>query len=94
MANYIDKDETFKAVREKYLACDTDTDYLRGIQQGFDFAMSIIRNQPSADVEAVVRCKDCKHHKSDDEMNFNYCKFHGIYINTDFCADGKRRKSE
>ena len=57
MADYINKDETIKAVREQYLTCDTDTDYNRGIQQGFDFAMTIIRNQPTAN---VVEDKDIK----------------------------------
>jgi len=51
-------------------------------------------NMPYADVVEVVRCENCKHHQSDDEMNFNYCKFHGVYINTDFCADGERGESE
>ena len=57
MAKYINADETIKAVREQYLTCDTDTDYGRGIQQGFDFAMSIIRNQPTADVVEVKHGK-------------------------------------
>ena len=69
MANYINKDETIKAVREQYLTCDTDTDYNRGIQQGFDFAMSIICRQPTADVVEVVRCKDCKYYFIGNCMN-------------------------
>ena len=84
MPKYINADETIKAVREQYLACDTDTDYNRGIQQGFDFAMSIIRNQPTAD---VVEDKDIKemfdyHKKMLDEGGYakitrcKDCKYH------------------
>lgn len=83
----------------KYINADEFTHRLIGICGGSDEVdtyrvFDLLQDMLADDVVEVVRCKDCKYHKSDDEMNFNYCKFHGVYINTDFCADGERRESE
>ena len=82
MSRYIDADELYKTIRAKMRSCDTDTDYGRGIQQGFDFAMDEIRQQPEADVVEVkhswwstvspfnYQCMNCSALSS---IEFNFC---------------------
>lgn len=54
---------------------------------------AIINTVPYADVDEVVRCKDCIW-KEDVEPGMVYCsKIVGGWVKSDFyCADGKRRK--
>ena len=86
MSKYIDKDELYKTIRAKMRSCDTDTDYGRGIQQGFDFAMSIIEQQPAADYddrtgfwiegvneETKERCFQCSRCGLCNDHITNYC---------------------
>lgn len=94
MSKYINADELYKTIRAKMRSCDTDTDYNRGIQQGFDFALSIIRNQPSADVVEVIRCKDCKYYSTANgggcERPNNWLMFAEL---DDYCSYAERRNS-
>lgn len=56
------------------------------------------KEQPTADVVEVVRCKDCKHFH-DGIYNGEYwmeCDEYRIALSSDdwFCADGKRREDD
>ena len=56
---------------------------------------NLIQKQPNADVESVVRCKDCKHYVA------NYCtrdirgRTNMFYMSdNDFCSYGKTKDGE
>ena len=51
-----------------------------------------LNNQPTADVVAVVRCKDCVHRFRDPDGDF-CCDLDDCYAgDTGFCSYGKRRE--
>lgn len=57
-------------------------------------AMGIIKEIPAADVAEVVRCKDCKYRRKNDE-NEPYCTAKdGLLHPSDdeFCSYGKRKE--
>lgn len=59
----------------------------------------VIRKMPTADVVEVVRCKDCKHFKTDTdyckEHNRGYCEFDNIVKDIKhFCSFGERMNDE
>ena len=55
---------------------------------GWNSAIEIIKNAPTADVVEVVRCKDCKYFMFSD-----FCCGHLEIVNPyDFCSRGERRK--
>ena len=60
-------------------------------------AKEIILCQPAADVVEVVRCKDCKHRRDDEDfVRGHYCvkrPSNGGYFceDDDFCSYGERR---
>ena len=44
------------------------------------------------DMVAVVRCKDCKWFKDDDEEMAGYCEHLGIGTSMDeYCSDGRKK---
>lgn len=68
-----------------------------------DIVVPIVVGQPAADVEAVVRCKDCKYFEVDTYITQNNylecgdCNFHTVCLRKwgdDFCSRGERRNSE
>ena len=87
MARYIDADELIKkifpydVVDKKRYAINAEAVYK---------AIQIVT---AADVEEVVRCKDCKEfHRSDDKLA-QHCKFYGAMVQEDdFCSYGKRKE--
>lgn len=80
MADYISR-EAFKG---KYLCCG----YLPEMpEKEFD-------EFPAADVEPVVRCKDCKRWQRHSEVNRDYggCRRYSSTMRyDDFCSRGERR---
>ena len=85
-ARYIDAD----ALLKKILYGNSDSIVLRG------YAAELVKAMPTADVVAVVRCKDCKHKvlTSDGEYNpedivCDYFASDGFCEN-DFCSYGER----
>ena len=63
---------------------------------GLKEAMIMIGEQPTADVEEVVRCKDCfKAQEMGERWGEQYkyfCKRHHSYVlANDFCSYGKRK---
>lgn len=59
-----------------------------------DNAINLLQLYPSADVEPVVRCKDCKWKA--DTIGESWCDFHEFTIlsDDDFCSYGERRNDE
>lgn len=57
-------------------------------------AINLLRLYPSADVEPVVRCKDCKWKA--DTIGESWCDFHEFTIlaDDDYCSHGERRNDE
>lgn len=68
-----------------------------GVTEDFEIALKATKNQPAADVQEVVRCKDCKHLKYDrDFTTGRYCSLRNVnggkYCkDDDFCSYGKRK---
>ena len=53
-----------------------------------EYALTLIKAQPTADVVEVVRCKDCKH--CADEF---WCGYHSsVCTPADFCSYGERKE--
>lgn len=62
-----------------------------------DFTVCILRlnNAPTIDAVKVVRCKDCKHIRTDNIFGGSWCQFPGILKGVKekfFCAYGERRE--
>ena len=74
--------------------------YATGDGDKADFCADVIRSIPSADVEPVVRCKDCKHYQFADNRAFGFpvkrCEFTGFedVEDNDFCSRGVRMDCE
>ena len=56
----------------------------------------VLRKVPAADVVAVVRCRDCKHHQREQDpchgRTEHYCKKLSAEVYKDFfCSYGERR---
>lgn len=52
------------------------------------FTKEVVKRLKSADVEEVVRCKDCKHWLKMDGSCFPHADYN------DFCSNGERRNDE
>ena len=58
----------------------------------FSEAKLTLDKQPTVNHEDVVRCKDCKHHKHEDNGMVWCPNIVGSWVKEDwFCADGERR---
>lgn len=91
MSRYIDADALIERILKLKVA--TDNMYGMGIARGIERAETAIQMQPTADVEEVVRCKDCKHCLTDDYTM--YCeRATGLdqILPDDFCSYGERRE--
>lgn len=66
-----------------------------GLKMGINGCIEMLKNEKSADVVEVVRCKDCKFH-TDEEPGMVYCPgILGNGVNDDwFCKDGERKEEE
>lgn len=89
MARYVDIDDIIKTFEK-----------LHGEESALlncynaDWIVSFLESQPTADVQEVVRCKDCLHRDPEDKKCD--CSFQargGIFPmeDDDFCSYGKRR---
>ena len=83
MAEYIDRESLISNLKE--FANEQLTPLIE----------NLIQKQPNADVESVVRCKDCKHYVA------NYCtrdirgRTNMFYMSdNDFCSYGKTKDGE
>ena len=96
MARYIDA-ELFdkKLAMEVYLA--DDEDFTKAFVRGMELVKKAENETPTADVQEVVRCKDCIHRDPEDKKCD--CSFQakgGIFPmdDDDFCSYGERRKED
>lgn len=74
----------------------TDTEAEITEQADFDWFENLVKSQPAADVQEVVRCKDCKFFKT-DTFGQNVCvrQFNTIRMNeNDFCSYGAKMDKE
>lgn len=56
--------------------------------EDFEIALKATKNQPAADVQEVVRCKDCNYY----DMQNCYCEMFDFDTPSDdfYCSDGER----
>lgn len=89
MSRYIDAEELNKKLGE---AKNSNLVFNAGVAK----AQMIVREMTTADVEEVVRCKDCKYLNDRDDNILRWCKrlICGCVKDNFFCADGERREEE
>lgn len=92
----IDADALSRAMYHE--AFETDSDWQRwdsGLWIRYKMFENALKNAPTIDAEAVVRCKDCNHLGSDDGMPFCYMWMREIENEYEaFCSYGLERESE
>lgn len=94
MSRYIDAD----ALRDKLGRSFIDMDDCHfecpaEINGMLDYAIDCVKEQPTADVVEVVRCKDCIHHKPFPFSDEHICDvFDWKSEDKDFCSFAERRK--
>lgn len=71
-------DAEFKETRKLILAGET---HLDNLAEGFTEAARVIRQMPTVDAEAVVRCKDCTHARKKNDYESAYLCY-GVLICT------------
>lgn len=81
MARYIDAEEVKKAIEESWDGC-------LGSYDSHEIAMNdlwVIDEVPTADVEEVVRCKDCKYREG------SVCDYSAVYVRPNgYCQWGEK----
>lgn len=82
MKEYIDRNALLKDI------CGNDPSHME------DYYFNAIANAPTADVVAVVRCKDCKHLMFSDCYGECSKAYLGIVSPWDFCSRGERKEQE
>lgn len=97
MAEYIERDALLKEMHGSHTlpffkGHMTDEDVM------FKTMVSVVEEQPTADVAPVVRCKDCKHYTNIDtyrnppRLDFHWCnKLGNVTKENDYCSYGERR---
>ena len=101
MAEYIDREALIKDLigLEKELFPDHKElgPFDLGILQGATFAITKTKSISAADVQPVVRCKDCRWWCTDcmpDEFGWCDARMNKATDEDWFCADGKRRTDD
>ena len=90
MAEYIEREAISEGIRKYYYKNPPNFSYGEGFDRGLDRAQRAILDAPAADVEPVVRCKDCEYWGDEtgvavrtDGVRFARCKVHNL------CVSGK-----
>lgn len=93
MARYIDGEHVKEILNEDVDEVDTsirehETFFLNGLKR----AIHVIDKAPTADVQPVVHCKDCKYAQNPNDTMV-YCTYFecGTMSQNDFCSQGERR---
>ena len=93
MSRYIDA-EPLEAEQYKGFNRVSETDWQKGYWSGIDEMCDKIKEQPTADVVEVVRCKDCEYGEIDDiDIPSQYlCHYEGYSWNDEnhYCSYGKK----
>ena len=93
MNRYIDA-EPLEAEQYKGFNRVSETDWQKGYWSGIDEMCDKIKEQPTADVVEVVRCKDCEYWEIDDiDIPSQYlCHYEGYSWNDEnhYCSYGKK----
>lgn len=98
MSGYIDAGITIERINQIFPK-RTDSDYQKGIAVGMSMAKVAITEQPTAEVEPVVHCQNCKYWAETEITDITtietriqpFCMKHGMDIyDKYFCADGKK----
>lgn len=90
MSNYIDREVLLENL-ENSVVISCKTEKAPQMQRVLSKIINCIKDQPTADVAEIVRCKDCKHHGKDETgywcnkslnsfktVEDNFCKFGAI----------------
>ena len=101
MAEYINAEPLKKEIADlKRTIHSENTDYQTGYMSALSVVEGMIAVLPAADVEPVVRCRDCKYY----DKKYHQCKLHSeepdqystgfIFCmqENDFCSYGERRE--
>ena len=90
MAEYKDVELLRKQIAEFKMLVESseNSDYLKGYITGKDAVMEAIDELPAADVQEVVRCKDCNYY----DMQNCYCEMFDFDTPSDdfYCREGER----
>lgn len=82
MAEYIEREALLKNIR----SANTDAMFLRA------YAINFVEAAPAADVEDVVRCKDCKWHSGNCVGGYYNCIINMHLVGADdYCSCGERK---
>lgn len=91
MARYIDADKLRNRVKIQTNPYGKPTlEYASGLK-----VLVMIDQEPTADVEEVVRCKDCQYCKESEVTDRLFCDWHREYFETEadnFCSYGERKE--
>lgn len=79
MAEYIERELVLKTIRDNFCTY-------------FPNVLDVVRRIPTADVQPVVHCKDCKYAQNPNDTMI-YCTYFecGTMSQNDFCSQGERR---
>lgn len=99
---YIEREAALNAIKDEIENYRPNPDpYLitpyEFVRRGLNIAYSIIKNQPTADVQEVVRCKDCSYFckATVNKKGFLICSASGMDItDNDFCSYGAKMDEE
>ena len=100
VSRYIDADALKMAL---YSIATADCGYTADVLTGLTIAKNVIDNAPTVDAVEVVRCRDCKHHRTLRDRDM--CAKNADMLNgrevglratraDDFCSRGERRTDE
>ena len=75
----------------------TDTEAEITEQADFDWFENLVKSQPTADVQEVVRCKDCRWRGTEECSMYYRCNCgeqHTWETDNDFCSYGEKMDKE
>ena len=91
MPEYIEREALLQAL-EEFGGCDAPPDsWADGFNRGILGAITLVEDQPTADVSEVVICKNCKNYELMKSGNYHFCnEFGGRVTEKDFCSRGAK----
>lgn len=98
MDEYIKRGEPLQYLKNQCKECDVWNDDQMCANCGVKNTIRMIKQLPAANVEPVIRCKDCEHSKEllDYDGRNLYCLIWGRgfpkVLPDDFCSHGERRE--